>query len=79
MKGEKWKTGTITSILTNPVYAGYTAYKRREKLNGRYRRLDRAEWILAEKPNQEIIIVDQELWTACAGTTRKKKDKVSKA
>ena len=22
-----WKSGTITSILTNPIYAGYTAYK----------------------------------------------------
>ena len=78
MKGEKWKTGTITSILTNPVYAGYTAYKRREKLNGRYRRLDRAEWILAEKPNQEIIIVDQELWTRVQELRQKRRGKYQK-
>ena len=78
MKGEKWKTGTITSILTNPVYAGYTAYKRREKLNGRYRRLDRAEWILAEKPNQEIIIVDQELWTRVQEQREKRRIKYQK-
>ena len=78
MKGEKWKTGTITSILTNPVYAGYTAYKRREKLNGRYRRLDRAEWILAEKPNQEIIIVDQELWTRVQELREKRRGKYQK-
>ena len=78
MKGEKWKTGTITSILTNPVYAGYTAYKRREKLNGRYRRLDRAEWILAEKPNQEIIIVDQELWTRVQEQREKRRGKYQK-
>ena len=78
MKGEKWKTGTITSILTNPVYAGYTAYKRREKLNGRYRRLDRAEWILAEKPNQEIIIVDQELWTRVQEQREKRRVKYQK-
>lgn len=78
MKGEKWKTGTITSILTNPVYAGYTAYKRREKLNGRYRRLDRAEWILAEKPNQEIIIVNQELWTRVQEQREKRRGKYQK-
>ena len=78
MKGEKWKTGTITSILTNPIYAGYTAYKRREKLNGRYRRLDRAEWILAEKPNQKIIIVDQELWTRVQELREKRRGKYQK-
>ena len=78
MKGEKWKTGTITSILTNPVYAGYTAYKRREKLNGRYRRLDSEEWILAENPNQEIIIVDQELWTRVQELREKRRGKYQK-
>ena len=26
-----WKAGTIRSILTNPVYTGYVAYKRRER------------------------------------------------
>lgn len=57
-----WKSGTITSILTNPVYAGYTAYKRRERVNGKYRTLDSKDWILAEKPNDEITIVDRELW-----------------
>lgn len=59
---DTWKSGTITSILTNPIYAGYTAYKRREKINGKYRRLDNKDWILSEKPNDEITIVDRELW-----------------
>lgn len=57
-----WKSGTITSILTNPIYAGYTAYKRREKINGKYRSLNCKDWIIAEKPNDEITIVDRELW-----------------
>lgn len=57
-----WRSGTITSILTNPIYAGYTAYKRRERTNGKYRRLDSKEWILADKPNDNITIVDRELW-----------------
>lgn len=57
-----WKSGTITSILTNPIYAGYTAYKRRERVNGKYCSLNSKDWILSEKPNDEITIVDRELW-----------------
>lgn len=57
-----WKSGTITSILTNPIYAGYTAYKRRERMNGKYHRLNSKDWIIAEKPNDEITIVNRELW-----------------
>lgn len=57
-----WKSGTITSILTNPIYAGYTAYKRREKINGKYCSLNCKDWIIAEKPNDEITIIDRELW-----------------
>ena len=57
-----WKAGTITSILTNPIYAGYTAYKRREKTNGRYHRLDSKDWIYAEKANPEIQIIDEQIW-----------------
>lgn len=57
-----WKSGTITSILTNPIYAGHTAYKRRERVNGRYRTLNSREWILSEKPDENITIVDRKLW-----------------
>lgn len=57
-----WKGGTITSILTNPIYCGYTAYNRRERLNGRNRSLNSSEWILANKPNPDIIIIDEDIW-----------------
>lgn len=57
-----WKAGTIASILTNPIYTGHTAYKRRERINGKYRSLDSKDWIISEKPNEDIIIVDKELW-----------------
>ncbi len=57
-----WKSGTITSILTNPIYAGYTAYNRRESLNGRHRNLDSSEWILSDKPNPSLIIIDEDTW-----------------
>lgn len=57
-----WKAGTITSILTNPIYAGYTAYKRRERVNGKYRRLDRRDWIFANLPDETIQIIEPDLW-----------------
>lgn len=59
-----WKAGTITSILTNPIYAGYTAYNRREKLNGRYRKLGSEEWIMASEPDETIVIIDEADWNA---------------
>src|SRR5699024_5176205 len=52
--GGVWKSGTITSILTNPIYAGYTAYKRRERIQGKYRRLDAKDWILAKEADKSI-------------------------
>lgn len=57
-----WKEGTITSILTNPVYAGYTAYKRRERINGKYHRLGQEEWIRAKEANTDIQIIEEETW-----------------
>lgn len=57
-----WKSGTVTSILTNPIYAGYTAYNRRERLNGRCRSLNSNEWILSTNPNPDIIIIAEDTW-----------------
>lgn len=57
-----WKPGTITSILTNPIYAGITSYKRREKIDGVYHRLDSKDWIKAEVPNDNIAIIDAHIW-----------------
>lgn len=58
-----WKSGTITSILTNPIYSGYTAYNRRERMNGRHRSLNSKEWILSSRPNPDIVIIDENTWT----------------
>ena len=57
-----WKSGTITSILTNPIYAGFTAYKRRERTNGKYKRLDSKEWVLAKEADEAIQIIEPEMW-----------------
>lgn len=57
-----WRSSTISSILTNTIYCGITAYKRREKSNGKYHRLDREDWIYAEEVNPEIAVIDIDLW-----------------
>lgn len=67
-----WKGGTITSILTNPVYAGYAAYKRREHINGKYHRLDQEKWIKAEKANEDIRIIEDEMWNRVQEKRRKR-------
>ncbi|MDE7341862.1 MAG: recombinase family protein [Lachnospiraceae bacterium] len=60
--GGEWKCGTITGILTNPVYAGYPAYKRRERIGGTYHRQAQDAWVMAEKPASGIRIIDGALW-----------------
>lgn len=57
-----WKSGTVTSILTNPVYAGFVAYKRRERINGQYHRLESKDWIRANEPDESIRIIDGNTW-----------------
>lgn len=73
-----WKSGTITSILTNPIYAGYTAYKRREHINGKYHRLGSEEWITSFEPNKDIIIIDGETWNCTQDMRRQRCDKYIK-
>lgn len=74
-----WKSGTIVSILTNPVYAGYTAYKRRERVDGRYHRLDSKDWIFAEKPDTEIAIIDENMWNQVQDTRKQRANKYIKS
>ncbi len=73
-----WKSGTITSILTNPIYAGHTAYKRRERVNGKYHRLDSSEWILAHESNENITIIDGDIWNKVQDKRKQRGDKYIK-
>ena len=73
-----WKSGTITSILTNPIYAGYTAYKRRERIDGKYHKLDSKDWIFAEKPDPKISIIDENMWNRVQDTRKQRADKYIK-
>ena len=73
-----WKSGTITSILTNPIYTGYTAYRRREHIGGKYRSLSQEDWIIAEKPNDEITIIDRDMWEKVQISRQKRGTKYQK-
>lgn len=75
---DTWKSGTITSILTNPIYAGHVAYKRREHINGKYHRLDSEDWIKATSPNAEIQIIDGDTWNRTQDKRKLRSDKYIK-
>lgn len=74
-----WKSGTITSILTNPIYAGHTAYKRRERINGQYHRLGSDEWITSIEANDNITIIDGDTWNITQERRKRRGDKYIKA
>lgn len=73
-----WKSGTVTSILTNPIYAGHTAYKRRESRNGRMRRLDSADWIVSAEANGALAILDGGVWDMTQERRRQRAKKYGK-
>ena len=78
-----WLSGTITSILTNPIYAGYSAYNRRESVKGadgkvHNRRLDSKDWIISEKQNPDITIIDPDMWNKVQESRKRRGDKYIK-
>lgn len=76
---DTWKSGTITSILTNPVYAGHIAYKRRERVNGKYHRLDSKDWITSFEANENIMIIDSDTWNRTQDRRKMRGDKYIKS
>ena len=74
-----WRTSTIRSILTNPIYAGYVAYKRRERIGGRYYRLNDESWIKANVKNESIAIIDEDVWNEVQRKRRLRSKEYSKS
>ena len=78
-----WMSGTITSILTNPIYAGYPAYNRRESIKGtdgkvHIRKLESKDWIIAEKQNPDITIIPPDMWNKVQEVRKQRADKYIK-
>lgn len=74
---DKWKGGTIRSILTNPVYMGYIAYNRRKNGHANSTRLDRKEWTYSREQKPEIVIVSQEIWERAQEIREARKNKIN--
>ncbi len=74
-----WRGGTITSILTNPIYAGYTSYNRRERVGDRINRLDHTQWIIADTPNPELVIIPEDLWQKVQAKRLLRKERYTKS
>lgn len=73
-----WKVGTIASILTNPIYAGYTAYNRRTRIDGKYHKIGSDDWIIAEESNPEIAIITTDTWNRAQDMRKKRADEIAK-
>ena len=73
-----WKAGTIASILTNPIYAGYTAYNRRTRSDGKYHKIGSDDWIIAEESNPEIAIITTDTWNRAQDMRKKRADEIAK-
>lgn len=73
-----WKAGTIASILTNPIYAGYTAYNRRTRIDGKYHKIGSDDWIIAEESNPEIAIITTDIWNCAQDMRKKRADEIAK-
>ena len=76
---DKWKSGTVRSILTNPVYMGYIAYNRRKNGHADSTRLDRKEWTYSREQKPEIMIVSQEIWERAQEIREARKNKINAA
>ena len=72
---DKWKRGTISSILKNPVYMGYPCIHRR-KNHKSYVKLDRKDWIYSEEQVKDIVIVSQEIWEKAQEIREARKAKI---
>ena len=73
-----WKAGTVTSILTNPIYAGYTSYNRRTRIDGRYHKLGSNNWVISEECNTEIAMIEADIWNRVQDMRKKRADSIAK-
>ncbi len=73
---DRWKSGTVRSILMNPIYMGYIAFNRRVN-HGGFTRLDRKEWTYSEEQIPELVIVSQQIWEKAQEIRETRKDKIN--
>ena len=74
-----WKSGTIASILQNPIYMGHYAINRRKSSynHAEKNRQDRKEWIYSEQQNPDLVIVSKEEWEKAQEIRESRKNKIN--
>lgn len=75
---DKWKSGTIASILKNPIYMGYYAIDRRKTFYNMERK-DRKNWIYSEKQIPELVIISESDWIKTQEIREARKNKINAA
>lgn len=73
-----WKAGTINDMLKNPIYTGYETYNRRVHNGRSFHRLNRKEWVMSEQCNEEIKILDINIWKKVQNMREERKAVYSK-
>lgn len=61
-KGNSWGEAVINYMLRNPIYKGYMTYGKTTYKAETQGRVKPEEWILSEKPVEELIIIPEEIW-----------------
>lgn len=62
-RSELWSVSTVGKMLTNPIYMGYPAYRKKTTVNVQTAKKQSFEnWILPEKKRSDIAIISEELW-----------------
>lgn len=70
-----WRAGVVGYILRNPVYKGYPAYRKSTRKNDISGHLPKSEWILSEKQQKDLIIIEEHLWNDVQKIREAKKTK----
>ena len=62
-RSELWSTSTVGSMLGNPLYMGYPAYRKKTTVNvATSKKQPFDTWILPEKRVNDLAIVDEKIW-----------------
>ncbi|MDN5300921.1 MAG: site-specific recombinase [Thermoanaerobacteraceae bacterium] len=61
-KSDEWNSAVINYMLRHPIYKGYLNCGKTKRKEGKHRRVSPKEWVLSEKPLEELIIIPEDIW-----------------